>query len=247
MAPAVQRQEPPYLQIVQHYRQQIRSGELRDGDMIPSVRQLARDWDVAPPTAGKAVARLRSEGLVEGRPGIGTVVVAGSTTLHPGGDRLRSVRSTGRIYPPGEHAVIKSAELVTAPPHVADALGLPPGSAVIRRHRVTYRGDAPVSASVTWLDGALAEAAPRLLSAERIIEGTAGYIRQATGREAVRGTDQNSARAATPQDAEDLGVPAGSPVACGRNWWYDADGTVIEYGEGASVPGRWATHDYSLT
>ncbi len=126
MAPAVQRQEPPYLQIVQHFRRQISSGELQDGDMIPSVRQLARDWDVAAPTAAKAVAALRSEGLVEGRPGIGTVVVAGSTTLHPGGDRLRSVRSTGRIYPPGEHAVIRSAELVTAPPHVADALGLRP-------------------------------------------------------------------------------------------------------------------------
>jgi len=247
MAPAVQRQEPPYLQIVEHYRKQIRSGELRDGDMIPSVRQIARDWQVAAPTAGKAVATLRSEGLVEGRPGVGTIVIAGSTTHHPGGERLRSARSTGRIYPPDEHAVIRSAELVTAPPRVADALGLAPGSAVIRRHRVTYRGDMVISASVTWLDGALAQAAPRLLAAERIIEGTAGYIRQVTGREAVRGTDQDSARAATQQDAEDLGVPAGSPVACGRNWWYDADGNVIEYGERASVPGRWSTHDYSFT
>jgi DNA-binding GntR family transcriptional regulator len=246
MAPAVQRQEPPYLQIVEHYRRQIRSGELRDGDMIPSVRQIARDWKVAAPTAGKAMATLRSEGLVQGQPGVGTIVVAGSTTHYPGGERLRSARSTGRIYPIGEHAVIRSAELVTAPPHVADALGLAPGSAVIRRHRVTYRGDAPISASVSWLDGALAQAAPRLLTAERIIEGTAGYIRQVTVREAVRGTDQDSARAATQQDAEDLGVPAGSPVACGRNWWYDADGNVIEYGERVSVPGRWSTHDYSF-
>jgi DNA-binding GntR family transcriptional regulator len=247
MAPAVQRQEPPYLQIVEHFRKQIRSGELGDGDMIPSVRQIARDWKVAAPTAGKAVATLRSEGLVEGRPGVGTIVIAGSTTHHPGGERLRSARSTGRIYPLGEHAVIKSAALATAPPHVADALGLAPGSAVIRRHRVACRGDTVISASVTWLDGALAEVAPRLLAAERIIEGTAGYIRQVTGREAVRGTDQDSARAATQQDAEDLGVPPGSPVACGRNWWYDADGNVIEYGERASVPGRWSTHDYSLT
>jgi DNA-binding GntR family transcriptional regulator len=247
MAPAVQRQEPPYLQIVEHFRRQIRSGELRDGEMIPSVRQIARDWKVAAPTAGKAMARLRSEGLVEGRPGVGTIVIAGLTTHHPAGERLRAARSTGRIYPPGEHAVILSAELVTAPPHVADALGLAEGSPVIRRHRVTYRGDQPISTSVTWLDGALAGPAPRLLEAERIIEGTAGYVRQVTGREAVRGTDQDSARAATQQDAENLGVPAGSPVACGRNWWYDADGAVIEYGERASVPGRWSTHDYSLT
>jgi DNA-binding GntR family transcriptional regulator len=247
MTPAVQRQEPPYLQIVEHVRRQIRSGQLQDGDMIPSVRQLARDWKVSPPTAGKAMATLRSEGYVRGMPGKGTVVCAGSTTHYPGGERLRSARSTGRIYPPGEHAVIRSAELVTAPPQIADALGLAHGATVIRRHRITYRGEAPISASVTWLDGALAQDAPRLLSTERIIEGTIGYIRQVTGREAVRGTDQDSARAATGQDAEDLGVPPGSPVACGRNWWYDAGDTVIEYGERVSVPGRWSTHEYSVT
>jgi hypothetical protein len=50
----------------------------------------------------------------------------------------------------------------------------------------------------------------QLLAAEQIIEGTAGYIRQVTGHEAVRGTDQDSARAAAQQDAEDLGVPVGS-------------------------------------
>jgi len=136
---------------------------------------------------------------------------------------------------------------VTAPPQIADALGLAHGTTVIRRHRITYRGEAPISASVTWLDGALAQDAPRLLSTERIIEGTIGYIRQVTGREVVRGTDQDSARAATGQDAEDLGVPAGSPVGCGRNWWYDAGDTVIEYGERVSVPGRWSTHEYSVT
>ena len=36
----------------------------------------------------------------------------------------------------------------------------------------------------------------------------------------------------------------GSPLACGRNWWYDADDIVIEYGERVSIPGRWSTHEY---
>jgi DNA-binding GntR family transcriptional regulator len=60
----------------------------------------------------------------------------------------------------------------------------------------------------------------------------------------ARGVDQDSARAATEQDADDLRVPVGSPVACGRNWWYDADDVVIEYGERVSIPGRWSTHEY---
>jgi DNA-binding GntR family transcriptional regulator len=245
--PTVQRPEPPYLQIAEHFRRQIRSGELKDGDLVPSTRTIARDWSVSAPTAAKALMTLRSEGYVRGVPGVGTAVCAGSTTHYPGGDRLRAARTSGRIYPPGEHAVIKSAELVPAPPRIADALGLEPGAPVIRRQRVTYRGETPISASVSWLDGTLAETAPKLLSAERLIEGTVGYIREMTGRDAARGTDQDSARAATSQDAEDLGVEPGSPVATGRNWWYDAAGAVLEYGERVSVPGRWSTHDYTIT
>jgi DNA-binding GntR family transcriptional regulator len=246
VAPTARRLEPPYLQIAEHIRQQIRSGQLRDGDLVPSTRQLARDWQVAPPTAAKALRALRSEGYVRGVPGTGTVVCAGTTTHVAGRDRLRAIAQTGRIYPSNERAVIKTAELLPAPAQIADALGLRPGVEVIRRHRVTYRDDVPVSASTTWLDGALAPSAPRLLATERITEGTVGYIEQITGRRVVRGVDQESARSATQQDAEDLGVSAGSAVACGRNWWYDADGNVVEYGERVSIPGRWSSHQYEI-
>ena len=245
MSPTVQRPEPPYLQIVEHIRRKIRSGELGDGDLVPSTRQLARDWKVAPPTAAKALSTLRAEGLVRGVVGTGTVVCAGTTAHNASVDRLRAIKATGRIYPTNERAVIKSAELVTGPAEITDALGLAAGAEVIRRHRVTLRDDKLISASVTWLDGRLAEVAPRLLAAERILHGTIGYIEEMTGRSVVRGVDQDSARAATQQDAEDLEVPPGSPVACGRNWWYDAEDVVIEYGERVSIPGRWSTHEYA--
>jgi DNA-binding GntR family transcriptional regulator len=244
--PGVSRPDPPYLQIVEHLRRQIRSGQLRDGDIVPSIRQLARDWQVSPPTAQKALTRLHSEGYVRGVPGTGTIVSASKAMTYAGRDRLRATARAGRIYPPNERAEIRSAELVPAPAAVADALGVDAGAEVIRRHRVTYRDGAPMSASTTWMPGDLAQTAPRLLSTERITEGTAGYVQAVTGRTVVRGVDQESARAATEQDAADLRVQPGSPVACGRNWWYDAGGGVIEYGEYASIPGRWSSHEYEI-
>ncbi len=247
MSPKVKRADPPYLQIVEHLRRQIRTGKLHDGDLVPSTRQLAREWGVAINTATKALTMLRSEGFIRGMPGIGTVVCAAETQRNTGGDRLRSITQTGRIYQPGERAAITGAERIAAPAAVADALGLPAGAEVIRRERITFRDDVPVSASTSWLPGDLAAAAPRLLQRERITEGTAGYIEAVTGRAAVRGLDQESARGATERDAAALGVPAGSPVACGRNWWYDANGDVIEYGERVSVPGRWSSHHYEIT
>lgn len=247
MAPAVRRTDPPYLQIVEHIRRQIRSGQLRDGDLVPSTRQLARDWQVSVPTATKALTALRSEGYVRGVPGTGTIVCANATMHHAGSDRLHAVAQTGRIYPPNERAVITAAGVVPAPAAIADALSVATGAEVIRRQRITYRDEVPVSASTSWLPGSLAGVAPRLLTAERITEGTVGYIESVTGRVAVRGLDQESARAATQQDAGDLGVPVGSPIACGRNWWYDAAGDVIEYGERVSIPGRWSAHHYEIT
>ncbi len=50
------------------------SGQLRPGDPFPSVRALSKEFKINPNTAHKIVAHLVSEGLLETRPGIGTVV-----------------------------------------------------------------------------------------------------------------------------------------------------------------------------
>jgi GntR family transcriptional regulator len=50
------------------------AGQLRPGDGFPSVRALSKELKINPNTAAKVVAHLVSEGLLEMRPGIGTVV-----------------------------------------------------------------------------------------------------------------------------------------------------------------------------
>ena len=54
----------------------IVSGQLRPGDAFPSVRALSKELKINPNTAHKIVAHLVNEGLLETRPGIGTVVAA---------------------------------------------------------------------------------------------------------------------------------------------------------------------------
>ncbi len=50
------------------------AGQLRPGDPFPSVRALSQDLRINPNTAHKVVGTLVVEGLLEVRPGIGTVV-----------------------------------------------------------------------------------------------------------------------------------------------------------------------------
>jgi GntR family transcriptional regulator len=52
------------------------AGQLRPGDTFPSVRTLSKELKINPNTAAKIVAHLISEGLLETRPGIGTIVAA---------------------------------------------------------------------------------------------------------------------------------------------------------------------------
>jgi GntR family transcriptional regulator len=52
------------------------SGQMRPGEAFPSVRSLSATLKVNPNTAHKVIARLTAEGLLEVKPGIGTVVAA---------------------------------------------------------------------------------------------------------------------------------------------------------------------------
>ena len=52
------------------------SGQMRPGDPYPSVRALSKELKINPNTAHKIIAHLIGEGLLEMRPGVGTVVAA---------------------------------------------------------------------------------------------------------------------------------------------------------------------------
>src|SRR5947199_8382095 len=69
--------ESPYRQIVYAATKAVVAGELAPGTPFPSVRELSQALKINPNTAQKAVAELVRDGLLEVRPGVGTVVSAG--------------------------------------------------------------------------------------------------------------------------------------------------------------------------
>ncbi len=63
-----------YEQVVYAAKKAMISRQLRPGDPFPSVRTLSKELKINPNTAHKVIAHLVTEGLLEVRPGIGTVV-----------------------------------------------------------------------------------------------------------------------------------------------------------------------------
>src|SRR5215212_4106697 len=64
----------PYRQIVHQVRQALRLGSLREGDRLPTVKEVVAQVAINPNTVLKAYRELEHEGLAEGRPGLGTFV-----------------------------------------------------------------------------------------------------------------------------------------------------------------------------
>ena len=64
----------PYLQVVQQVRQALRLGLLREGDQLPTVKDVVASLAINPNTVLKAYRELERDGLVAARPGVGTFV-----------------------------------------------------------------------------------------------------------------------------------------------------------------------------
>ena len=65
---------PVYAQIVEQVKRAVAIGTLRPGDPLPSLREMAIKLRINPLTVGKANKQLESEGLIETRHGLGSVI-----------------------------------------------------------------------------------------------------------------------------------------------------------------------------
>jgi GntR family transcriptional regulator len=64
----------PYLQLIHQVRQALRLGLLREGDQLPTVKDVSGRLAINPNTVLKAYRELEYEGLAAARPGVGTFV-----------------------------------------------------------------------------------------------------------------------------------------------------------------------------
>lgn len=71
-------EKPIYLQIVEVICDRILSGELKDGDRIPSVREYGADIGVNPNTMIRSYEKLTEDGIIFNKRGIGYFVADGA-------------------------------------------------------------------------------------------------------------------------------------------------------------------------
>lgn len=73
--------KPIYLQIIDRITKQIIRGDIKPGDKLPSVREMAIQSEVNPNTVQRTYQEMERMGMVETRRGQGTFVTENNTVL----------------------------------------------------------------------------------------------------------------------------------------------------------------------
>jgi len=89
---------PIYVQIVEQVRQRVASGELRPGDQLPTVRQMATDLRVNFNTVARAYRLLDEAGLISTQQGRGTYIWEGPTEETLKQLKKKSLQELARSY-----------------------------------------------------------------------------------------------------------------------------------------------------
>jgi GntR family transcriptional regulator len=105
---------PVYDQIARQVKFAVADGALAPGDLIPSVRELAKELAVNPNTVARAYRQLQAEEIVEAIPGTGLAVRTGA----------RRVCNTERRGLMKERMRLALAEAVTAGLELAEIKSL---------------------------------------------------------------------------------------------------------------------------
>lgn len=185
-------------------RHQIHAGAYGDG--MPLEHELAADFLVSRNTVREALAVLKSEGLIDRGPRVGTHVAA--RKFDHGLDVLVGLKESFKDY--GEvRNEVRAAMAITAPPAVARRLALEPGARVVFLERLRYLGDLPLSLDTTYLTPDIGETVmAQALESNDVF----ALIEQHSGHRLGSATLALEAVSADPHSAATLQVRDGAPL-----------------------------------
>ena len=110
--------QPIYRQLRDRVVAMILDGVLKEGDPLPSVRNVAADYRVNPLTVLKGYQQLVDEGLVETRRGLGMFINAGARSLLLQGERQKFLgEEWPRIYATIQRLGLRAEELLDGATH----------------------------------------------------------------------------------------------------------------------------------
>jgi GntR family transcriptional regulator len=212
-----------YLDIAAELRERIYRGEYQPGSNLPRLRDLAAEFGANRDTIARSIAVLESEGLVWAVPRRGTIVRYGmSRPRRPRGNLVKRNVGTdepGYSFPSASaqeiwvHHVPRVARLEKlTDARLARMLGVPVGTEVMHRHRVTGpSGEPPFQTNDSWIHPRGTADAPEVAGAAAAPGDWLARLEMA-GHWPIRWRETHRARMPTKEEAHLLQIPVTIPV-----------------------------------
>jgi GntR family transcriptional regulator len=242
-----------YRELAVVLRAAIERGDYPPGETLPKQAELAEAHGVNVKTVRHAIALLEAEGLVTPIRRRGTVVRARPPMKRLGADRYSKSKwkfggvvafaadreATGRGWSPGDQT--NSVGTVEADDEVAAALGVEPGSKVYQRARLVTEEGTPTHTLTSYYRPSDVEGTP-LVDPTPGPAGRGGGFAVLTmqGLEPDDITETLHARMPTPDEIEQLRLPAGEPVMVLHRTTCTKDGRPVEFARGVHAASRFA-------
>jgi DNA-binding GntR family transcriptional regulator len=213
---------PLYFQLSQQLEAAIEHGTLTPGSLLGNEIELAGRLGLSRPTVRQAIQSLVDKGLLVRRRGVGTQVVH---------SQVKRPLELSSLYDDLEAAGQRPATrvlvntLVSASAEVAAALSVAEGSDVHRVERLRLAHGEPMAYLCNHLPPGLLE-----LDSARM-EATGLYrLMRAAGITLHSARQSVGARAASEEEGERLGEPAGAPLLTMQRTTFDDTGRAVEFG-----------------
>lgn len=215
---------PAYQRIAALLRAQIESGALAPGDRLPSISRLTTDHGVSSTPARRALAELVSSGLVEGRFGSGYFVRARPAVRrlantryrldaeHQPGDQPGTSFTADRELAWEDYTLDRTYTVMSAADDVAVLLEIEPGEQVLRRDFVFRARGRPEQTSTNYLPWSLVEGTPVADPEREPWPGGTPAQAASLGHPITLVEEDVTSRMPSPEEAELLSVPPGTPV-----------------------------------
>jgi GntR family transcriptional regulator len=226
---------PAYLQVADALRAQIRDGTYPPSAQLPPERALMQTFAVSSKTIRAGLDRLRAEGYIVSRQGVGSFVREPATLRRMSSDLTEQggwIAACERMgLTPRVRTTITTA---AAPAHVADELGIAPGGQVlIRAREMGVEADPPeppMHLSTSYIPLPVVARAPVL---EQVNTGPGGMLArlEEAGYGPLHFDEVVRARMPNSDEAAILGLVSGTPVLAIRQYTYSRDDEVLDYKE----------------
>ena len=248
-----------YRELASELRAAITAGTYPPDTTLPRQAELATRYGVNINTVRAAVGLLEGEGLVTAVRRRGTVVRARPPMRRLGIERYAKSKwkfglvafaadreASGQSWSRGDQT--NTVDTVAADPDVADALRVEVGDTVYRRARLVTQDGTPTHTLASYYRPADVENTPIVDPRPGTATPGGGFaVLTLQGLEPHHMTETITARMPTPDEATQLGMPAGEPVMQLHRTTYTAHDIPVEFARGIHRASRFSwTYSFDL-